>query len=269
MKLIKNINNNVALCLDSKGNECIVTGKGVGFMKPTEEIPLSKIERTFYYVEPNYIDFVSRIDSQILNIACEIVDYANFRHDNRYGNNLAFALADHIEFAIQRKNEDISVELPLYYEVKRSYPEEIELGKAALEMINDELEVNLPEEEVVSIALHFVNYNQKSVNKESKSIIQRCTEVIEKEMNITLDKTGFNYSRFVTHMYYLLDRSNKVLLPSTENQQMFDTLVEKYPKAYHCALLIQDELNSKLNDEELLYLIIHINRLCTREDCNR
>ena len=98
---------------------------------------------------------------------------------------------------------------------------------------------------------------------------RRTISELAEEMNITLDKTGFNYSRFVTHMYYLLDRSNKVLLPSTENQQMFDTLVEKYPKAYHCALLIQDELNSKLNDEELLYLIIHINRLCTREDCNR
>lgn len=267
MKLIKNINNNVALCLDSKGNEVIVTGKGVGFMKPTEEIPLSKIERTFYHVDGHYLDFISRIDSQILDIACEIVDYANFKHNNRYGNNLVFALADHIEFAVHRKNEGISVELPLYYEVKRCYPEEIQLGKVALDFILDELEIDLPEEEIVSIALHFINYHQNTMNHDSKSMIQSCTEIVEKEMRIKLDKTGFNYTRFVTHMYYLLERSDSVLLPSTENQQMFETLIEKYPKAYQCALRIQDKMNLRLNDEEILYLIIHINRLCAREDC--
>lgn len=269
MKLIKNINNNVALCLDRKGNECIVTGKGVGFMKPTENVPLNKIERTFYNVEPTYFNFISKVDSQILDIACEIVDYANFKHENRYGSNLVFSLADHITFAIQRNKENIILELPLYYEIKRCYPDEIELGEVALKMINEELVVDLPEEEAVSIALHFINFQKKSIGTQSKTLIQKCTDIIEKEMNIKLDKSQFNYTRFVTHMYYLLDRSKKVLLPTTDNQQMFDTLVEKYPKAYHCALLIQDELNSKLNDEELIYLIIHINRLCTREDCYR
>lgn len=27
-------------------------------------------------------------------------------------------------------------------------------------------------------------------------------------MNIKIDKSGFNYSRFVTHMYYLMDRGH-------------------------------------------------------------
>ena len=48
MVVVKNINNNVSLCLDGNGKEVIVFGKGVGFLKPPSEVPLGKIERTFY-----------------------------------------------------------------------------------------------------------------------------------------------------------------------------------------------------------------------------
>lgn len=43
MVVIRNINNNVSLCADSRGQEAIVSGKGVGFVKPPQEIPLSKM----------------------------------------------------------------------------------------------------------------------------------------------------------------------------------------------------------------------------------
>lgn len=33
MKVIKKINNNVAICLDSSNNELIALGKGIGFKK--------------------------------------------------------------------------------------------------------------------------------------------------------------------------------------------------------------------------------------------
>lgn len=49
MKVIKNINNNVSLCLDSKNNEVIAFGKGIGFTKPPYEIPLSEMIRGISY----------------------------------------------------------------------------------------------------------------------------------------------------------------------------------------------------------------------------
>ncbi|MBR5755077.1 MAG: transcription antiterminator LicT, partial [Erysipelotrichaceae bacterium] len=51
MKVIRNINNNIAHCLDSKGREVIVFGKGIGFYKKDEEIPLNEINRTFYNIK--------------------------------------------------------------------------------------------------------------------------------------------------------------------------------------------------------------------------
>ena len=47
----------------------------------------------------------------------------------------------------------------------------------------------------------------------------------------------------------------------------------EYNKTYQCVSHIQTYLKDHLewnpSEEELLYLMLHINRLCSREDCNR
>lgn len=48
MVVIRNINNDVSLCAGSRGQEVIVFGKAAGFVKPPQEIPLSKIQRISY-----------------------------------------------------------------------------------------------------------------------------------------------------------------------------------------------------------------------------
>ena len=42
MKVIKNINNNTSICLDSNNQEVVAFGKGIGFIKPPYEIDISK-----------------------------------------------------------------------------------------------------------------------------------------------------------------------------------------------------------------------------------
>ena len=54
MKVIKNINNNVAICVDDNGHEVVAMGKGIGFSKPPYEVDLSKIDRTYYSLDSNY-----------------------------------------------------------------------------------------------------------------------------------------------------------------------------------------------------------------------
>lgn len=51
MQVVKNINNNVSICLDSQNQEVVVFGKGVGFIKPPSIVPLNQIERTFYNLD--------------------------------------------------------------------------------------------------------------------------------------------------------------------------------------------------------------------------
>ncbi|MBP3663617.1 MAG: PRD domain-containing protein, partial [Tyzzerella sp.] len=132
------------------------------------------------------------------------------------------------------------------------------------------LDVSLPREEAANIALHFVQYSAQQANNSSYSnisAVEKCADVIEKEMNVKIDKTGFHYFRFVTHVYYLLDRAKKQTSISSDNEKMFLALKEECPATYQCALSVKKTLGVDFNDEEILYLILHINRLCIREDC--
>ena len=48
----KRLNNNVVVAVDEKGNEKILTGKGLGFQMPTGEVvDESRVEKTFELVD--------------------------------------------------------------------------------------------------------------------------------------------------------------------------------------------------------------------------
>ncbi len=274
MKVVKNINNNVSLCLDNEGHEVVAFGKGIGFRKPPAEIPLDDIQRTFYDIDPKYLSVIANIDPEILDVSTDIVDYATRKLGHIYTSNIIFTLADHIQFAIKRQKENLNIKLPIYYEVKTLYPNEMKIGLFAISLIETRLEVKLPIEEAANIVLHLIDYGLDKINvskHDEKSVIDQCTEVVEKTMGVKIDKKGFNYSRFVTHMYYLLDRvdtSDSEAKMDTSNAELLNTLKDRYQEAYQCALNIRDILKVRLSKDELVYLIIHINRLCLREDCN-
>lgn len=270
MRVIKNIHNNISLCLDSKGNEVIAFGKGIGFKKPPYDLPIGSIERTFYNVNPAYIDMLMQIPEEIIEISTSIIDYANDMLNGKYSTNLVFTLADHICFSIKRYKENIHISLPLAHEVKHMYPKEIEIGYYALKLIKKRLDVELPKDEAAVITLHVIEYGLNSENEKgfinNQTKIEKSVEIVEQCMGIKINKEGFNYSRFASHMYYLLDRVDRNTAVRSENKKMFMNLIEEYPKTYECSKKISKALNVDLNDEELMYLILHINRLSSREE---
>ena len=80
MKLLKKINNNFALALDSKGTQIIVEGKGIGFRKMPEELAdLSVISRTYYGVKDQDVSLIQSIDDEIMELASKVSAYANDR----------------------------------------------------------------------------------------------------------------------------------------------------------------------------------------------
>lgn len=83
------------------------------------------------------------------------------------------------------------------------------------------------------------------------------------------DKNSFNYSRFASHMQYLFRRKSEYTEISSTNKKLFELLKNEYPMTYQCVLgikeLIFNKFNWNIGDEELLYLILHVNRLCSHE----
>lgn len=277
MKVIKKINNNVAICLDNNNHELIAFGKGIGFPKTPYVIKdLRKIEYTYYGISPNYADLVNEIPEDILRMSTKIVEYAKSKIHKEFNPNLVFTLADHIQFILQRYEKDIHIKMPFIYDINYLYEVEKEIGVKAIKYINRVKKTKISLEEAIGIAIHFIN-SENTVLKNDETngdeLIQHITQMIEKHFNLNINQKGFNYSRFVTHMEYLLKRQEDGKEMSSDNQKIFDSLKEECSQAYDCVIEIKNYLETKkkwkLNDEELLYLILHVNRLCSREDCNR
>lgn len=275
MKVIKKINNNVAICLDSNDKELIAFGKGIGFPKmPYVLDDLNLIQRTYYGVNPRYLDLLNDIPDEVFEISTKIVDYAQTKLEYTLNSNVVFTLADHINFAIQRFHKNIQVKVPLSYDVEFLYEKEMDIGKKAIKYINKTIGIRLSSKEATGIALHFINVlTNESIEEQMNTddLLQRIIGIIEKELKINIETSSFSYSRFATHVEYLLKRIEENVSIDTKNHKMYENITEKYPESYQCALKIQEYLNQEtgriLNDEELLYLIIHINRLSNREDC--
>lgn len=278
MKVIKKINNNVAVCLDNDNHELIAFGKGIGFPKtPYELTDLSKIWRTYYGINPSYLGLLNDIPEEVFALSIKIVDQARMRIMNEINSNIVFTLADHINFAIDRYKKNMDIKMPFVYDIQHLYENEMYVGELAVKLINKEMDVHLSKDEAVSIALHFINAENMQRNEQDevdeKKMIHDLTEIIEKDFGIEINRDGFNYSRFISHLQYLLKRKEKDTSIASDNKKMFDSMKEAYEQTYACVLHIKEYLVTNLNwnpsEEELLYLMLHINRLCSREDCNR
>ena len=278
MRVIKKINNNVVKCLDNNGNELIAFGNGIGFPKtPYELNDMSKIKHTYYNLKLKYLGLLNEIPEDIFEISAKIVDYSKGRIMNEINSNIVFTLADHINFAIQRYNKNMIIKMPFSYDVQHLYETEMDIGEKAIAFINKIKKIHLSKDEAASIALHFINAENIKAPQGSKinenQVITDITKLIEHKTKLNIDRKGFNYSRFVSHMQYLLKRQESNTNISSDNEKAFEMLKNEYPETYECVLDIEKYIMKNLgwnpSSEELLYLILHVNRLCSREDCNQ
>ena len=136
MILTKRINNNFALGADSNGEQIIIEGKGIGFQKmPCTITDYSMVTRTYYDFDQQYIDLISSIPQELLNVANEVFEYLTSSVTCPVNQNLPFILADHIGFAIKRLTKNIKVRIPIYYDLKYLYPLEYEVEQYALKRV--------------------------------------------------------------------------------------------------------------------------------------
>lgn len=275
MKLLKKINNNFALALDSRGEQIIVEGRGIGFQKmPMELTDLSLVTRTYYDTKEQDVSLINSVSEEILNVSADICQYAEMKIGDKLNPNLRFILADHLDFAIERQKKKIDIKMPIYYDIQLLYPKEVQVAEYAMELIKKELKVQLPDSERTGIALNIINSEMlpEPAGENKDELIEKIAVFIEKSFSIQIDRKAFSYSRFVSHMEYLLRRAREGKQVSDDNLQLYKTVRAEIPAIDHCADEIAELLGKKgysLNEEEKLYLMLHINRLCNREDCNQ
>lgn len=274
MEVIKKLGNNAAICKDNSGRELIALGLGIGFPKCTYTLDdLSKIERTFYNVDNEYLYLFENVDSNILSLSADVIDLATTMLSVSLKENAIYTLADHLNFAVIRLNKGMIFNTPISNELRDLYPVEVKVAKYTLNLMKKKLNIELPEEEMYAIAMNIINSEEilsstSDVSVKSEFILE-IVHLIEAQMHISIDKNSFNYSRFASHMQYLFRRKSEYTEISSTNKKLFELLKNEYPMTYQCVLgikeLIFNKFNWNIGDEELLYLILHVNRLCSHE----
>lgn len=280
MKVIKKINNNVVLCEDGNGNELVAFGKGIGFNGMPCDLELQKIERTFYNVNDHYMKLLNELPETVFEVSISIVEKAKKTFDRAVAPNVVFSLADHISFAIERIQNGINVQMTFAYDIEHLYTKEMQVALYAVKVIQKYLKVRLPKSEVIGIALHFINNAAQEINTkrageqeiDTDQVIENMTDIIEQELNFVVNKSGYSYYRFCCHCRYFIKRIGAKKQYHEQESSMFQFFRKDYPDIHRCAIEVKqyllDIFNIKCSNEELLYLMLHIKRLYSSEDCN-
>lgn len=273
----KVINNNIISAYEKSGAEVIVMGRGIGFKKKQGEmVPADQISKIFRIksrtLAEQFKELLANMPLERVRISDEIISHAKDHLKLKLNQSIYVTLTDHINFAIERVSQGIEPQNALLWEIKRFYPQEFQLGIYALELIQDRLDILLPEDEAGFIALHFVNAEYGTDIRDAVKFpdqMQAIVDIVERELGILLDESSLHYERFMTHIKFLIQRIYRKELLSSEDRELSLMMQRKYPREYQCSVKVAEYImkatGSRLSEEEIMYLSVHIRRVSTIE----
>lgn len=271
----KVINNNIISAYEKSGAEVIVMGRGIGFKKKQGEVvPADQISKIFRIksrtLAEQFKELLANMPLERVRISDEIISHAKDHLKLKLNQSIYVTLTDHINFAIERVSQGIEPQNALLWEIKRFYPQEFQLGIYALELIQDRLGILLPEDEAGFIALHFVNAEYGTDIRDAVKFpdqMQAIVDIVERDLGILLDESSLHYERFMTHIKFLIQRIYRKELLSSEDRELSLLMQRKYPREYQCSLKVAEYImqatGSRLSEEEIMYLSVHIRRVST------
>ncbi|SHM44517.1 transcriptional antiterminator, BglG family [Caldanaerovirga acetigignens] len=269
--VIKSFNNNVVLASDEKTKEEVVlVGRGIGFnARPGISVDDAKIEKVFYFFDKDqfrhYETVINRIDKRVIGVAEEIIAMACKEFKTPLNEHIHVALADHINFTLERLAVGLEIKNPFLDEIKVLYPEDYELACRAARLIEERFGVEIPDGEKGFIAMHI--HSAKSNREVSKtvkyaSMINKMIEIIEEELGRKIERDGINYARLLVHLRFTLERIDKDI--PIKNPLLANIKREfrgSYAIAKRLGNFIYERMGKKVPDDELGYLAVHIQRI--------
>ena len=274
MIIQKVINNNVISAYDDENQEVVVMGRGIGFKAhPGEVINESKVEKVFRMenesLSQKFQEILAKIPLEHMQLTTDIIAYAKKNLNVQLNESIYITLTDHINFAIQRYAQGIKLKNALLWEIKKFYNQEYLLGKYAVDLLNEKLGTNFSEDEAGFIALHFVNAEYNTNINDTFAMTNMINDIlalVKQEMQVDFNEESLHYERFVTHLKFLTQRLYRHELLKDEELEFAKLMEGKYPKEYECskkiAEYVEKQYGSKISGEEIMFLSIHIKRLC-------
>jgi beta-glucoside operon transcriptional antiterminator len=269
----KVLNNNVVISLDAEGRERILMGRGLGFqLKPHDTIDPAKVEKTF--VLDGGADgererrMLTEVPYPVIEAVTRAVDEAERMLQRSLGRRLSIAVIDHIQFVLDRLERGVRIPATHMPELRVLHPQEFAAAERMAGSISTALDRELPAEEAVFLTMHLLNATRDAPNGTAALLFRRVQHVattVETGLGVALDSGSPDYARFVLHVQFLLQRLVSKSMLRGSDTSFFEFAKHSYPRSYRIAEQVKDYVReatgSDLTDEELLYLIVHVERL--------
>lgn len=268
---VKRVLNNNVVQAKYGYQEVIVVGLGIGFNAKTRDIiDPEKIEKVFELRKEEFYktsQLVEEIPEKIFFNLYQILERTSHITRIKLSSHGFVTIIDHLNFAIARHTSGQTIRNLMLYDLRILYPDEFRLGELILESVNEEMNLDLPQDEVGFLTMHIVNGHFDQINNQSNvltNMVLDSLNIIRDRYLVSLKLDELITQRIMVHLKMLIQRV-------MSNQQVdFDEVVlynviEEFESAYSTAGLIQkyieNRLSVKINSQELVYLTIHLNRL--------
>lgn len=267
--LTRTFNNNLAL-VRVNGKEKIIFAKGIGFGKKFGDI-ISKdtpFEKIFSIEDEdnakNLKKVVEKVDNEFFVVCEEAILEVSKRVKGELNEKIHVSLIDHLHFAVKRLEKNEEIKNPFLIEIETFYPQEYELAKMVADKVGEAMSIDIPEGEVGFIALHIhssLNDGRLSNTVKYSYLSSSIIEHIEKKLKLHIDRKSLDYTRFITHIRFAIER---ILSKEKIKNDLYEIIKIRYKKSYkvakEVAKIIEDYLVVKVSEEEIAYLALHIER---------
>ena len=168
VKIIRVLNTNAVVSVDSQGMELIMTGPGIGFKKRKgENIDQSLVDKTYHLENKEESkrlqEVVKEISEEYLGIVDRVVKEAK-KEKLEIRDSLYVTLTDHINSAVARYREGIALKNMMKIDIRKFYPKEYQVGMHAIEWIKEQTGEDLGDDEAAFIAMHIVSAELNAQN---------------------------------------------------------------------------------------------------------
>ncbi|ONH63269.1 Transcription antiterminator LicT [Streptococcus parauberis] len=157
------------------------------------------------------------------------------------------------------------------WEIRKFFPKEFQVARDGIAIVKEMMDIDLPEDEVASLALHFINA-QKDVGaiesgQQIAKIVTNILDIVRFHYGKISEADMVSYNRFVTHIQYFAQRVINGLVQGANDSFLFEQVKLNYPQAFTCTEKIKSFVETSydfpMSKDEQVYLTIHIQRLET------
>ena len=272
----KVLNNNVVISIDESGQERVLMGRGLGFqLLPSDTIDPAKVEKTFVLDQGSDAEharqLLASVPYPVIEAVTTAVDEAERTLGRSLGRRLPLAIIDHIQFVLERMQKGIRIPTTSMPELRVLHPQEFDAATAMARSVSVSLKTTLPDEEAVFLTMHLLNATRDEPNGTAALLFRRVQHVVttvEGGLGVQLDTASPDYARFILHVQFLLQRLVAKSMLRGSDTSFFEFAKHSYPRSYAIAAdvkaYVSEATGSDLTDEELLYVIVHVERLANQ-----